>query len=422
MEYALVLKLLGRRVGYSTLYNRLLNLWKPEKPIRLTDIENDCYIVKFSSQRDYIAALTDGPWTVFGHYITVEPWSPDFDPSQAYPKRILAWIRLPGLPITWYKRSLHEAIGSCVGSVVKIDFQTDNGHRGRFARMAVKINLNQPLVSKIVVNGRTQLVEYESLPVVCFHCGTYGHIHDQCPRRLQPEDPPSTTVLPPIPPSTQLPTEPFGPWMLVEKKRNRTTRTNRTSSRPNDVPLVTHSRFNPLFSGNDHAHIPDTHVAVDSIEAPAEHIEPTGDITAPTVVPVIQNPVATLTSENDLATVSAGKKSKAKSKVTGVMRKHNQNVLGSRNLNIIPLKNSVGVNFYSSKISKGRHSQPFLNPEKHTTLTLDPVAPPTSVVRQVQQSPSMNAGSVSVNADMVYADSMTSGSGAIHSGRSAMME
>ncbi|KAK8986514.1 hypothetical protein V6N11_010070 [Hibiscus sabdariffa] len=275
--------------------------------------------------------------------IKIEPWSPDFDPSQAYPKRILAWIRLPGLPITWYKRSLLEANGSYVGSVVKIDFQTDNGRRGRFARMAVKINLNQPLVSEIVINGRTQLVEYESLPVVCFHCDTYGHVHDQCPCRLQPEDPLTTTVLPPIPPPTQLPTKPFDPWTLVEKRRNRTIRTNRTSSRPNDVPLVTHSRFNPLFSGNDHAHIPDTLVAVDSIEAPAEHTELTGDITAPAIVHVIQNSVATPTSENDLTAVSAGNKSKAKNKVTGVMRKHNQNVLGSRNLNIMPLKDPVGI-------------------------------------------------------------------------------
>ncbi|KAL4312998.1 hypothetical protein GQ457_01G026460 [Hibiscus cannabinus] len=178
MEYVLVLKLLGHRVGYSTLYNHLLNLWKSEKLIRLTDIENDYYIVKFSSQRDYIEALTDRPWTIFGHYITVEPWSPDFNPSQAYLKQILAWIRLLGLPITLYKRSLLEAIGSCVRSMVKIDFQIDNGRHGRFVRMVFKINLNQPLVSKIVVNGRTQLVEYESLPVVCFHCGTYGHVHD----------------------------------------------------------------------------------------------------------------------------------------------------------------------------------------------------------------------------------------------------
>ncbi|KAK9031717.1 hypothetical protein V6N11_056007 [Hibiscus sabdariffa] len=334
MEYALVLKLLGRHVGFSILYNRLLSLWNPEKPIRLTDIENDYYIVKFSSQSDYLAALTDGP-----------------GPFSATTLRLNR-----GLPIIWYKRSLLEAIGSCVGSMVKIDFQTDNGRRGRFARMAVKINLNQPLVSKIVINGRTQLVVYESLPVVCFHCGTYGHTHDQFPRHTQVPNPPATTVSSPAPSPIQLPTESYVPWI-----------------------------FNPLFSGNDHAHTSDIPVAADSVEAPAKHSDPTGGVTAPVIEPaiepVLETPTTTPTFVPKLVVVPSGNKSKAKGKVTGVVRKHNPNVLGSRNLNIMSLKNSVGVNSSCSKISKGRHSHPVLNPEKHTALTLDLAAPPISVTR-----------------------------------------
>ncbi|MBA0759581.1 hypothetical protein Gotri_022444 [Gossypium trilobum] len=36
-----------------------------------------------------------------------------------------------------------------VGKVIKIDFNIDFGSRGRFARMAMCINLDEPLVSKI---------------------------------------------------------------------------------------------------------------------------------------------------------------------------------------------------------------------------------------------------------------------------------
>ncbi|KAK9027131.1 hypothetical protein V6N11_066975 [Hibiscus sabdariffa] len=82
---------------------------------------------------------TDGPWTIFGHYITVEPWSVDFNPLQEHPSRIMAWVRLPGLPITWYKRSLIEAIGARIGKVVKIDYQTDYGRRGRFQEWLLKL-------------------------------------------------------------------------------------------------------------------------------------------------------------------------------------------------------------------------------------------------------------------------------------------
>ncbi|KAK9045740.1 hypothetical protein V6N11_051648 [Hibiscus sabdariffa] len=88
-EITLVLKILGRRVGYTTLYNRLVSILKPTSNIELIDIENDYFLVKFSSRSDYITTLTDGPW-IFGHYITVEPWSSDFDPSQTHPSRIMA--------------------------------------------------------------------------------------------------------------------------------------------------------------------------------------------------------------------------------------------------------------------------------------------------------------------------------------------
>ncbi|KAK8515782.1 hypothetical protein V6N12_075805 [Hibiscus sabdariffa] len=43
----------------------------------------------------------------------------------ATPSRLMAWIRLPGLPMILYKRSFIEAIGK--GNVIKMDFQTDNG-------------------------------------------------------------------------------------------------------------------------------------------------------------------------------------------------------------------------------------------------------------------------------------------------------
>lgn len=44
MEMTVVLKLLGRSIGYSALHNRLSNFWKLSKPFQLMDIENDYYL------------------------------------------------------------------------------------------------------------------------------------------------------------------------------------------------------------------------------------------------------------------------------------------------------------------------------------------------------------------------------------------
>ncbi|MBA0664000.1 hypothetical protein Goklo_004076 [Gossypium klotzschianum] len=51
---------------------------------------------------------------------------------------------------------------------------------GRFVRMAILLDLNKPLVSRIKVDGRLQCVAYESLPNICVSCGRYGHLRDSC--------------------------------------------------------------------------------------------------------------------------------------------------------------------------------------------------------------------------------------------------
>ncbi|XP_039029072.1 uncharacterized protein LOC120163145 [Hibiscus syriacus] len=225
MDFTLVVKVLGCRVGYNTLHNRIYNIWKPSHPIKLIDIENDYFLVKFSCKQDYLKVQSDGPWTIFGHYLTVEPWFIEFCPTQSHPSRIMVWVRLPGLPITCYKWSMIEAIGNRIGSVVKVDYQTDNGRRGRFAHMAVNINLRKPLVSKININGRTQIVEYEALSTVCFECGIYGHVKDICSTLVAPVTEnnvhsetlhSSTSKQDVVTKSSPVPNEAFGPWMMVK--------------------------------------------------------------------------------------------------------------------------------------------------------------------------------------------------------------
>ncbi|PPR87700.1 hypothetical protein GOBAR_AA32989 [Gossypium barbadense] len=157
MEVAVVIKLLGRNIGYGVLNNRINSLWNPIKPFHLIDIENRYYLVKFQSIDDYTKVLSQGPWMIYGQYLTVQPWTKDFNSSQPYPSIVLAWIRLPGLPGFLYKRKIIEEIGGTIGKVVRLDFNTDNRTRGRIQR-----------------------VEYEALPTIYFTCGKYGYTKEIC--------------------------------------------------------------------------------------------------------------------------------------------------------------------------------------------------------------------------------------------------
>ncbi|PPD80711.1 hypothetical protein GOBAR_DD22375 [Gossypium barbadense] len=254
MDNTMILKLLGRNIDFSVLQNKLYNLWKPSAPIHMMDIENGYFLVKFQNKLDCEKALSEGSWIIFGQYLTVQPWSLAFDPTQAYPNVVMAWIRFPGLPGYLYNHKIITEIGGTVGKVVKLDMNTDNRTRGRFARLAVYINLEKPLVSHILINGRKQNVEYESLSTICFHCGRFGHVENSCPFKIsesltEKENAPSD-LSSEFQNTNKVDEEKengnFGPWMIVEKKSRRKIREKVNNSLNNPQSGKEGTRFRVL--------------------------------------------------------------------------------------------------------------------------------------------------------------------------------
>ncbi|KAI9108447.1 hypothetical protein K1719_020638 [Acacia pycnantha] len=124
MGLAVVVKLLGRKINYRFLRPQLQNLWKPSGQIKIIDLHDDCFLVRFEDDMDYQNALLNG------------------------------WIRLPIFPARYYHKNIIQSIGSVFGDVIHVDYNTDSGDRGKFARLAVNIDLSKPLTSKIRVQRR----------------------------------------------------------------------------------------------------------------------------------------------------------------------------------------------------------------------------------------------------------------------------
>lgn len=67
----LIVKLLGRKIGYKALESRLTQLWSKKGSINIIDLDHDYFLVVFSSYSDRFLALNGGPWLIFDHYLTV---------------------------------------------------------------------------------------------------------------------------------------------------------------------------------------------------------------------------------------------------------------------------------------------------------------------------------------------------------------
>jgi hypothetical protein len=69
---SVIVKMLGRRIGYKALETRLKQMWVRKVVINIIDLSNDYYLVAFSHEEDQYLALMDGPLFIYDHYLTVK--------------------------------------------------------------------------------------------------------------------------------------------------------------------------------------------------------------------------------------------------------------------------------------------------------------------------------------------------------------
>ncbi|MCH84322.1 hypothetical protein A2U01_0005153, partial [Trifolium medium] len=178
-----IVKLLGRRIGYKALETRLRQMWVRKGVISIIDLSNDYYLVAFSHEEDQYAALMDGPWFIYDHYLTVKEWSPNFHPASDTIKKVAVWVRISGLPIEYYDAKVLHFIGNIIGKTVRVDKNTLTQERGKYARLCVEVDLTKALLAMFTIKGRKYNVEYEGLHLLCTTCGRFGHYKEGCPEK-----------------------------------------------------------------------------------------------------------------------------------------------------------------------------------------------------------------------------------------------
>uniref|UniRef100_A0A6N2LZK8 CCHC-type domain-containing protein n=1 Tax=Salix viminalis TaxID=40686 RepID=A0A6N2LZK8_SALVM len=224
-KQTLIIKLMGRKVGYMFFMQRLRNMWKLRGDFTLTDLGNEFYLAKFANPEDREHVLFGGPWMVTDHYLTIRTWHPNFDPFEATIDKVAVWVRLPELALEYYDTAVLWKIGDKIGKTLKIDRTTSVGMRGNFARLCVEVDLTKPLLAKFKLRRRVRRIMYEGLHSICFHCGQYGHKQELCPQiphenkdHSSEKEKTEVQEVPIIRPEIM---ESFGSWMVAERRQRR---------------------------------------------------------------------------------------------------------------------------------------------------------------------------------------------------------
>ncbi|KAL4394224.1 hypothetical protein AHAS_Ahas02G0130600 [Arachis hypogaea] len=143
----LIVKLLGRRISLAVLTRRL-EAMRGKQGILLPRRS------RFCANRRPMENL---------HYLTISFWKPNFNPIEASIEYTAAWVRLPGLTIEYYEKSMLERIGNIIGRTIKVDPNTADICRGKFAKLCVELDLTARLVSHYSINVVKYVVEYEGI-------------------------------------------------------------------------------------------------------------------------------------------------------------------------------------------------------------------------------------------------------------------
>ncbi|OMO53937.1 reverse transcriptase [Corchorus capsularis] len=224
---ALIVKLLGKILGFKALSSRVQQLWRIEGKYRIIDLGNDYFCFKFQKRKDCKHVLDGGPWVISGHYLTVRQWTHNFKPNSDVIKSIVAWIRLPQLPLEYYTNMAIRRIASKVGRVIRLDKTAESVVRGGFARVCVELDLSVPLRSSVDIGTMVQAIEYEGLHLICFSCGQFGHRRDACSMTSGKSTTNAASSVPSH--SDQTPSQvvetstnaSFDPWMIAQQRGRR---------------------------------------------------------------------------------------------------------------------------------------------------------------------------------------------------------
>ena len=182
---SVILKLMGRPLGYRALQTRLAGIWRPTGTMHLIDLGYGFFIMRFAVIKDYHHALMDGSWFVGDQYMHVQAWEADFHPQIAKITTTAVWIWLEQLPIEYYHPEFLKHVGNKLGKLLKIDAITNAAIRGRYARVCVQMNTTHPLPKRVRIGSFWQDIVYENLHVLCFHCGRIGHRETHCTESMK---------------------------------------------------------------------------------------------------------------------------------------------------------------------------------------------------------------------------------------------
>ena len=184
-----VLKVLTQRsISLDALRKNLRMLWKPNKSLQISEIEDELFMAEFGDTKDKQRVLNMCPWSFEKQLVILQEFEGELVPKDIVMKWSPFWVQIFNLPLKSRTKETGWTIGAKLGEVMEVDVPDSGVQWGKCLRVRVRIDVSKRLVrgKKVIIEGgesRWVQFKYERLPNFCYECGMLNHAVKECPEK-----------------------------------------------------------------------------------------------------------------------------------------------------------------------------------------------------------------------------------------------
>lgn len=122
--------------------------WGLKTEVTISDMGVNIFLFNFSDKQDTMKVHEGGPWSVMGHIVSLQSWSPEVSVFEIDFSLIDCWVQIHGIPLDSFSTTNTAKIASYIGEVLEVENPLVDGHLLRtFLRVKVRLNTMKPLLT-----------------------------------------------------------------------------------------------------------------------------------------------------------------------------------------------------------------------------------------------------------------------------------
>ncbi|GJU43505.1 hypothetical protein Tco_1200771 [Tanacetum coccineum] len=189
----------GKRVAFPLVQNYVINTWTKFGFQKVIKDDDDVYYFKFTSITGLEQVLEKGPWMIRNQPLILTKWAPNLDLAKDVVTKVPVWVKIHKVPVVAYSDDGLSLIASQIGTPVMLDafttaMCTEPWGRIGYARALIEVSADKDLKKEVImavpiVKGEGHIIErmavdYEWTPPRCMDCKVFGHLTQECPKRI----------------------------------------------------------------------------------------------------------------------------------------------------------------------------------------------------------------------------------------------